>query len=220
MPNNNAGSIFFLNIDTGWVSNFGGSLSQRYFMHTLNNGSNWIEQNLPIDNGIGDIYFYSYLKGWGGAGFGKIYATTNGGELWGYQNVPIPTAGEIFFIDDLTGWCGGNGLCKTTNGGGNIIYNGIQQIGNEVPVSFKLFQNYPNPFNSTTNFKFQIPKSSYVKIILYDILGRVVEVLVDDYFKMGTYKVDFNASDLPSGVYFYCLTAGNYIETKKMILVK
>ena len=156
----------------------------------------------------------------GGAGFGHVYATTNGGVDWGYQTVPTISQYEIFFLDSTTGWCGYNGICKTTNGGGNIIYNGIQQIGNEIPSSYKLFQNFPNPFNSMTSFKFQIPKSSYVKIVLYDVLGRVIQILFDNYFNTGTYKVDFNAENISSGVYFYRLISDNYIETKKMVLTK
>ncbi len=217
LPNQNASSIFFLNKDTGWVSN---SSSVPYIMYTSNNGVNWTIQDLPNSLGAGDLTFLNFRRGWGASGFGNVVATTNSGTNWGRQVVPIFTINAVYFLDTLLGWCGGNGICKTTNGGGNIIYNGVQQIGNEVPASFKLYQNYPNPFNSNTNFKFQIPKSSYVKIILYDILGRVVEVLVDDYFKMGIYKIDFNASDLPSGVYFYRIEASDYVASKKMVLVK
>lgn len=103
---------------------------------------------------------------------------------------------------------------------GNHSAIGIQQIGNEVPRQFQLKQNYPNPFNPVTNIEFDIAKSSNVNLIIFNSLGQVVSTLVNQELKAGTYKYDFNASGLPSGSYFYRLTAGDYVKTNKMILVK
>jgi hypothetical protein len=97
---------------------------------------------------------------------------------------------------------------------------GITPISNEVPAGFSLSQNYPNPFNPATNIEFAIPKSAFVKLTVYDMLGREVEILANKELKAGTYKADWDASAHPSGVYFYKLAADNFIETKKMILVK
>ncbi len=218
LPNQNAGSIFFLNKDTGWVTNYGSSTA--YIMHTTNNGTNWILQNLPVQDGLGEIIFINPLKGWAGAAFNKVYATTNGGLNWGYQTVSIPIAYYFSFIDSLTGWCGYNGLAKTTNSGGNIVFNGIQQISNEIPTDFKLYQNYPNPFNPITNIKYQIVKSNHIKLIIYDMLGREITVLVNEIQEAGVYLVDWNANALPSGTYFYMLITESFVETKKMILIK
>ena len=88
------------------------------------------------------------------------------------------------------------------------------------PNSFQLFQNYPNPFNPSTNFKFSIPKESKVILKVYDMLGREIETLVNEEKSIGTYELTWNAINLPSGVYFYRLKAGNYISTKKMIFMK
>ena len=118
MPNQNAGSIFFLNKDTGWVTNYG--TTGMYLAHTTNNGNDWIVQDLPNDYGSGDIYFVTHQKGWVGAGFGKIYATTNAGNNWGTQNITF-SGNSLFFINSLLGWCGRNGLYKTTNGGGILM---------------------------------------------------------------------------------------------------
>ena len=120
----------------------------------------------------------------------------------------------------MTGWCGGNGICKTTNGGGNITYNDIKQISNEVPTTNKLYQNYPNPFNPATKIKYQILKNSRVKLFIYDILGREIAVLVNEIQNAGSYLVDFNANNLPSGIYFYKLITTEFSETKKMVLTK
>ncbi|MBZ0202283.1 MAG: T9SS type A sorting domain-containing protein [Ignavibacteria bacterium] len=97
---------------------------------------------------------------------------------------------------------------------------GIQQIGNEVPNRFNLKQNYPNPFNPVTNIEFEIAKSGPVNLVIFNSLGQLVSTLVDQDLKPGSYKYDFNASGLPSGSYFYRLTAGDYTKTNKMILVK
>ncbi len=100
------------------------------------------------------------------------------------------------------------------------IVTSIQPINNSMPDAFSLFQNYPNPFNPTTNIKFQMPKSGFVKLIVYDLLGKEIQTLVNEKLSPGTYEVDFDGSSLPSGVYFYMLESGNFTETKKMMLVK
>jgi hypothetical protein len=100
------------------------------------------------------------------------------------------------------------------------IPNGINVISTKIPTDYTLSQNYPNPFNPITNIKFDIPKASFVKLIVYDLLGRELRTLVNEQLKAGTYKADWDASEFPSGVYFYKLSAGDFTETKKMVLVK
>ena len=108
----------------------------------------------------------------------------------------------------------------------NVI--GITNINTEVPKNFRLYQNYPNPFNPVTNIKFQITGKSFVNITLYDITGRETGELVNEELAAGTYKVDFNAGNLSSGVYFYRITVNDaqtplragFSETKKMIILK
>ncbi len=97
---------------------------------------------------------------------------------------------------------------------------GIQQIGNEIPSQFNLHQNYPNPFNPVTNIKFQIPNEAFVKLTVFDILGREVTTLVNGKLKAGVYQADWNAANNPSGVYFYTLESVSFTSTRKMILVK
>jgi endo-1,3(4)-beta-glucanase len=97
---------------------------------------------------------------------------------------------------------------------------GIQPISNEIPGKFTLNQNYPNPFNPVTNINFSLPKKSFVKLVVYDALGREIAMLVNDELVPGIYKIDFNASQLASGVYFYRLDAGDFTDVKKMMLVK
>ncbi len=97
---------------------------------------------------------------------------------------------------------------------------GISQNGTTVPLAYRLYQNYPNPFNPVTKIKFDLPENSFVSISIYDIRGKHVETIADVNLNKGSYSFDFNGNHFSSGVYFYTLKAGNFTETKKMILVK
>ncbi len=101
--------------------------------------------------------------------------------------------------------------CATTVG---VVNN------NETPTAFDLSQNYPNPFNPTTNIKFAVPVSGMVKLVVYDVTGREAGILLSEQMNAGTYSVNFDASQLSSGIYFYTLTAGDFTQTKKMMLIK
>lgn len=90
----------------------------------------------------------------------------------------------------------------------------------EIPIEYALGQNYPNPFNPSTKIKYSVPQASQVVVKVFDILGNSIETLVIEEKPAGSYEVAFNASGLPTGVYFYQLKAGDFIETKKMILMK
>ena len=98
------------------------------------------------------------------------------------------------------------------------IVTGI--IKNETPVMFALNQNYPNPFNPSTIITYQIPKQSMVTLKVYDMTGKEVATLVNNIQQPGNKSVNFNASGLASGVYYYKLQAGNYTDTKKLVVLK
>jgi hypothetical protein len=102
---------------------------------------------------------------------------------------------------------------------------GVKQTSTEVPGEFALSQNYPNPFNPATTIKFSIPQSGFVSLKVYDILGREVSQIVKDNLQVGSYEVNFDASNLTSGTYFYKINVNtdgsvNWTQTKKMVLVK
>jgi hypothetical protein len=97
---------------------------------------------------------------------------------------------------------------------------GIEPVTQNIPKSFKLYQNYPNPFNPVTTIKFGLPKSEFVELKIFDILGREVAVLVREPREAGIYSVKFDASNFASGVYFCKIAAGNFTETKKLLLIK
>jgi hypothetical protein len=101
---------------------------------------------------------------------------------------------------------------------------GIQELS-ETANKFMLYQNYPNPFNPETKIKFEIPNSKFetnpkTEIRIYDILGREIKTLVNEQLKPGIYEVEFDGTNLPSGVYFYKLVSGDFTQSKKMVLIK
>jgi len=100
------------------------------------------------------------------------------------------------------------------------LITGSKNLSGEIPVKYNLYQNYPNPFNPNTNIKFEIPRSSLVKLIVYDILGKEIATLVNDKLNSGSYEVDWDALGYSSGVYFYRINAGEYVDVKKMLLIK
>ena len=90
----------------------------------------------------------------------------------------------------------------------------------EYPAAFKLEQNYPNPFNPSTTIQYSLSGSQFITLKVYDVLGNEISTLIDEHKQAGSYEISFNASSLPSGIYFYRLEIGSYRETKKMILLR
>src|SRR4030095_9510106 len=96
---------------------------------------------------------------------------------------------------------------------------GIKPISNQIPIKYKLYQNFPNPFNPLTTIKFDIPKDGNVSIKIYDITGREL-FGINEYKQAGSYSVVFDGKNYASGLYLYRIESGNYVETKKMVLIK
>jgi hypothetical protein len=125
-----------------------------------------------------------------------------------------PQEGDIYF----------RYITKPFYAGDSIFYStqNITSVLNEHfgPAEFRLEQNYPNPFNPATKIRFQLPVKSYVKLEIYDILGRRISKLIDEEMNAGKYESEFNGGRFASGVYIYRIQAGNFVSTKKMILLK
>ena len=103
---------------------------------------------------------------------------------------------------------------------GSYSYSKEINVDFTLPNSFSLSQNYPNPFNPLTVIKYRIPLQGKTVLKVYDFLGREVASLVNDVQKAGEHSVNFDAGNLSSGIYFYTLSVGNFIQTKKLILIK
>jgi hypothetical protein len=97
---------------------------------------------------------------------------------------------------------------------------GVKTSANRTPVTYFLSQNYPNPFNPSTTISYQLPAAGKVTLKVFDILGREITTLVNEDKTAGNYKVNFNGSRLGSGIYFYQLRSGSFIQTKKLVLLK
>ncbi|NNG26350.1 MAG: T9SS type A sorting domain-containing protein, partial [Ignavibacteriaceae bacterium] len=134
--------------------------------------------------------------------------------------------GDIVFTDENTGWffSGGGGtlsnIYRTTNGGHGGIVSVDENQSKLMVSNYILEQNFPNPLNPTTTIKYQIPELSFVTLKVYDVLGNEVETIVNEEKQTGSYDVEFDGTELTSGVYFFRLQAGSFVETKKMVLMK
>lgn len=149
---------------------------------------------------------------------GRIVRTTDGGRTWN-EDIQL-TSNSIFSVS----YAGKNHAWATGSGGTILYYNRLHsdvEAAELRPVgSYSLSQNYPNPFNPSTTISYSIPKGSFVELRIYDILGREVLTLVNQEQNAGTYKIKFDASSLPSGVYIYSIRAGEFMESKKLMLLK
>jgi hypothetical protein len=130
-------------------------------------------------------------------------------------------------VDGSLTWTSGLGVSLAYSGTapdiGAYEYNSATSIDSTltgVPTAFELYQNYPNPFNPTTNIGFRIVDGGFISLKVYDILGNEVATVVDEEKPAGTYEVEFDASSLPSGIYFYQLQVSSFVSTKSMILIK
>ncbi len=148
--------------------------------------------------------------------------TTNAGDNWIIEDNTNIWFDCISIFQKMKAWVGsGSGRVWYAD----LILTGIKGTNNQIPVDYQLYQNYPNPFNPTTKIRFNVPSVVVqniqpVKLIIYDILGREIVNLVNEKLKPGTYEVDFDGSRYSSGVYYYQLKTGSFIDIKKMILVK
>ncbi len=218
--------LFFVGIDTGWIIKTG----TNGILKTTNGGFNWINQidPDPTGSGLAEIYMVSPKIGYIATAFSKIIKTTDG-ENWGKQNTPDGLFSTIFFTDSITGWSGGgwkgNSVFIHTNDGGGPILS-ISNSNSELLKHFILYQNNPNPFNPSTYIRYELFENRFVTLRIYDILGNEVKEIINKKQFAGEYKVVFDGSGLPSGVYFYNIKIFNeksnqvHSETKKMILIR
>ena len=215
-----AHGINFTNEQTGYICsavwNGQGAISK-----TTNGGTNW--NTTLFDHFLWSIDFPasdSNQTGYSVGDLGIILKTTNGGSTWQPQQSGTSLRlNKVYFVDQDFGFVvGENGLILRTTSGGepvNRIYDELSEVN-----SFNLSQNYPNPFNPATSIQYAVVNRQFVTLIVYDVLGNKVATLVNEEKPAGEYEVEFDGSKLPSGIYFYQLKAGTFVETKKMILLK
>ncbi len=210
-------AISFMNSNTGIIC---GDLGLA--MRTTNGGANWTSITTGTTNDLVAIQSVTTNVFCMVGSSGTIKKSTNAGLNWLTQTCPV-TANlrsiDMFSSDDFGLIAAAGGIIlRTTNGGS--VPTGIQSNGNEIPGNYSLGQNYPNPFNPQTKISFSIPVQEYVQLKIYDLLGQEAATLINENLTAGNYTVNFDASALPSGTYFYRLTSGRFTDVKKMILIK
>jgi hypothetical protein len=104
--------------------------------------------------------------------------------------------------------------------GANLRKQSGEEDNDLIPTEYGLDQNYPNPFNPSTEIRYQLPENNHVKLQVYDILGNVVETLLDNEIEAGYHSIQWNAGRFASGVYFYRIVSGSFVSTKKLMLMK
>lgn len=231
--------VDFINPGTAWVVGYNGTIKK-----TTNYGLTFVTQDAGTTRDFNSVDFevgLTGLRGWVLSPY-KLYNSTNGGITWTEQDMApntqgigqryftlnnttskyseLSSTGTIGFVDfseAITAYIVGDSgtIQKTTNGGVFVSNNNTT-----IPDMYALHQNYPNPFNPGTTITFDLPKSGFASLIIYDVLGREVAILLNKRLTAGSYIGKWNAEDYNSGVYFYRLTAGDYVETRKMLLVK
>jgi photosystem II stability/assembly factor-like uncharacterized protein len=220
--------VFFSDDNNGWIA--GGYDNQNGFqkilLKTTDCGVNWnVVPNVPylfrdivfVDNNLGWAIGYDVNEN------GGILKTTDGGITWSIDTGNLPAKLNALHIKDNYGWAvGDNGLILRTTEAGAVRVE--DENDNSLPTEFVLEQNYPNPFNPSTSILYAISSRQFVTLKVYDLLGREVVTLVNQEQPTGNYEVEFppasSIQNLVSGVYFYQLKAGSFIQTKKMVIIK
>ncbi|MCY7362122.1 MAG: T9SS type A sorting domain-containing protein, partial [Ignavibacteria bacterium] len=202
---------------------FGGFGSGHVFK-SVNAGINWqnISGNLPDvphHSVIIDPLFNQNI--YAGSDLG-VYVSTNSGVSWNEYMTGMPYA----LTFDLSIVYPNRKIRATTYGNGvyerKLFENpvSVNSVNSNVVNNFKLYQNYPNPFNPGTKINYVLRVTNYVSILVYDVLGNEVKSLINQQQIAGNYEVEFDGSNLASGVYFYKLQSGSFSETKRMLLIK
>lgn len=220
-PEVNSYAVCFFN--SGFIGN-GGLTGGTTLLKTTTGGLNWTTQTAPGTGNFSGFVLYpapvtdyygpnwfvrndlNVYKGFNLSSFSVEYTAPAGN----YRHMAVGRN-----ISHIWAVRSNGGITKC-----NCFISGIEQTGNEIPDKYSLSQNYPNPFNPVTLINFGVPESGYIKLTVFNALGKEVEVLVNKELKPGLYSADWDASAYPSGVYFYKLESGSFSETKKMVLIK
>ena len=219
-----APAFCFLDTLVGFMVTFGNT----YCYKTSNAGASWtqlgrIYDPMWDDLGAASVSFIDTLNGWAfghmfyqGSTQAAIYHTTDGGISWTRELIGIARGVTGMMLDHRHGWAVG------TEGSvfAYRMVTGVPEKLPSLPTRSTLKQNYPNPFNPSTSIEYEVPTPSLVNITVYDLSGREVRTLVKQQHEPGVYRIQLSAQGLASGVYVYRMNAGEYTESKQMIILK
>ncbi len=203
--NNGTGGVYvYNNSGTSWSS--------------LGIGNEWIEALAVSGN---NLFSGSSASDYPTFGTGGVYLSTNSGSAFipinqGFYNEDMRIASLLIANNYIFSGCSWRGVWRRSL---SEIIN-VQNISTEIPTKYSLSQNYPNPFNPSTSIEFDVVQTADVNISVFDILGKELEVLVNEKLQPGSYKTEWNGAGYSSGVYFYRMKSGNFSQTKQMMLIK
>jgi hypothetical protein len=209
--------VAFVDANTGWAVGDNGALR-----HTTDGGGTWTAQSSGTTMGLWGLAFVDSSDGWA-VGYsvredhGIILHTTDGGTAWSVQSNRMTTWLEgVAFVDANHGWAVG--------WGGTILHYGVPEPVTDRPSDLQpssfVLSAFPNPFNPMTTIRYDVKTTGLVSLKVYDLLGRQVATLLHGTVPVGSHSIEWNAGDLPSGVYLCQMQAQGFMQTQKMMLVK
>jgi len=186
---------------------------------STNNGAIWSNlgfTNTSVTSIITNPIAGMFIGTWGRG----VYRSTNNGLSWAEVNDGLQDYNVLSLALDPAGYL----YCGTRAGGvfrsNQSLTTSVEQLASELPTEFLLYKNYPNPFNPSTTIQFALPKRTFVRLIIFNVLGEQVETLVETEMEAGIHNVIWNAAKYASGIYFYRLEANQFIQTRKLVLLK
>jgi hypothetical protein len=185
---------------------------------SIDSGVNWEPKDAMMgDSLVSNILINSKDVIYKSSSYGVFYST-NDGDTW----LPIDGIPSVvsFFAFDINNYLYAGTKTGTVYRSNKSTITGVIENKFKIPNTFKLLQNYPNPVNPTTTISYTVLRTSFISIKVYDVLGKEVETLVNENKPVGNYSVEFNAIKSSSGIYFYRMQAGSFVDTKKLILLK
>lgn len=204
------------------------NLAQQWVQRTTNSGSDF-PFSIAVENVSGNIYVTGSSVG-SGTGYDYLTVSYRNSGVFNWEKRENGSASSNDYASGIvvsdtdriyvTGSANFSGTGVAYYTLRYSTFSAIEPISSNVPSLFQLKQNYPNPFNPATSIRFDVPKASFVKISVYDVLGREVESLVNEQLRAGEYMVQWEAARFSSGIYFYSIATDGYQITKKMILAK
>ena len=204
---------------------FAGTEGEGGVFLSTNNGNSWTAVNNGLTNQYVLALAVSETNLFAGTEGGGVFLSTNNGNSWINKNQGFHTITTVSSLLIANNYIFAGTFYQSVWRRSYQEIIGIKNISVEIPTKYYLSQNYPNPFNPTTNIRFEIPRTSIVKLFVYDILGKEVATLVNEKLGVGSYEVVWpapsgNTSGYPSGVYFYKLITDGFVDVKKMLLIK
>ena len=211
--------LYFVNATTGWFcSDLYGPIGK-----TTDGGSTWTAQKTWVSSSFNDLHFSDALNGWAVGDDGTIVMTDDGGELWQVRKSnTVHSLYSLFVLNDSTAWAGGEHsvILRMSRNWIATAVEPAKEGSDALPLEYSLSQNYPNPFNPTTTIVFELPRAANVQLKVFNMLGQELATLASGSFPPGRFKAQWDARGFPSGVYFYRIEAGEFLKTRKMVVIR